>query len=173
MERRQVNDGDALGGLLADHVSTTRQRLDGGLHALLPCVVVQLEQRERAFAQRLFGDRDVTSFGGILQRLEHARLNARRAVFFDAQLLRDAIGGLESHAPDVEGQPVGLPRDDVDGVLAVALVDASGERGARAVRLEEDHDLADRALLLPPLEERLHALLAEARHEGQALRLLV
>ena len=56
------------------------------------------------------------------------------------------------------GQPVRVGAHQVDGLVAVGLVDAHGPRGADAVRLQEDHDAAHGLLLLPALADALDAL---------------
>src|SRR5262249_29524111 len=50
----------------------------------------------------------------------------------------------------------------LDGLLAVGLVDAHGPGGADAVRLQEDEDVAHRLLLAPALADALHAAGADS-----------
>ena len=60
------------------------------------------------------------------------------------------------------GQAIRVRAHQLDGLVAVGLVDADGPGGADAVRLQEDHDVADGLLLLPALADLLDALRADA-----------
>ncbi len=66
----------------------------------------------------------------------------------DAELRGDLVRRLEADAPDVAGEPVGV-RSPSMAIVAVGLEDADGARGADAMAVEEDHDLAHRLLFVP------------------------
>ena len=87
----------------------------------------------------------------------------------DAEPRRDLVGGLEADAADVAGQPVGVLGDHLDRVGAVGLEDPHRPRGADAVAVQEQHDLADHLLLRPAPPDALGALGADAGHLAQAL----
>ena len=108
------------------------------------------------------GGPDVPRFGEVVHHLEDAGLHPLRRVGEDADRRRDAVGGLEADAAHVEREPVGLARDDVHRVRPVPAHDARREGRARAVRLQEDHHVAERALLAPRAREGRAALVAEA-----------
>src|SRR5262249_6913066 len=74
----------------------------------------------------------------------------------------ELVGALEADAPDVGGQAIRVGPHQVDGLVAVCLVDADGPGGADAVRLEEDHNGPHRLLLLPALADALDAARADA-----------
>src|SRR5271169_2472783 len=73
------------------------------------------------------------------QRVRNARTNPDHRRLFDAELHRDRVGGLESDAADILGQPVRVLGHDLDGVGAICLEDAYRPRGADTVAVQEDH----------------------------------
>lgn len=87
----------------------------------------------------------------FLQHMAHAGLGTDQTVPGDAQALGQGVGGIETDAVDVQRQAVGVRADLGDGFHAIGLVDARRPRGAQAVRLQKDHDLADDLLLGPGL----------------------
>src|SRR6516225_1852303 len=89
----------------------------------------------------------------------------------DAELGPDLIGGAETDAADVAGQAIGVLRDELDGIAAVGFVDAHGARGADAVAVQEQHDLADDLLLGPAADDALRPLGADPCHLPQTARL--
>ena len=70
-----------------------------------------------------------------------------------ADLSCDLIGGEEADAADVTRQPVRILGEDLHGVGAVGTVDAHRAARADAVRVQEHHDVADRALSLPVVDD--------------------
>src|SRR5438132_2973424 len=91
----------------------------------------------------------------------------------DAELGCDLIGGAEADAADVAGQAIGVLRDELDGLGAVSLVDAHRARGADAVAVQEQHDLADDLLLGPTANNALRPLRADPGHLPQTASLLL
>src|SRR5438552_2465896 len=79
----------------------------------------------------------------------------------DAEQNRDLVGALETDAADIAREPVRILRYQPDRIGTVELVDAHRARGADAVIMQEQHDLADRARLAPAA--RLDFPDAEAR----------
>src|SRR5216683_4841683 len=71
------------------------------------------------------------------------------------------------------GQPIRVLRDELDGLGTVGLVDAHRARGADAVAMQEQHDLADHLLLGPTANDALRPLRADPGHLAQAARLLL
>src|SRR5262249_15561012 len=66
--------------------------------------------------------------------------------------------------PDVAGEAIGIGADDVDGLVAIRLVDAKRPVRADAVRGKEDGDVANGFLLPPALADLLDAARADALH---------
>src|SRR6516225_2796833 len=91
----------------------------------------------------------------------------------DAELGPDLIGGAETDAADVAGQAIGVLRDELDGIAAVGFVDAHGARGADAVAVQEQHDLAYDLLLGPAADDALRPLGADPCHLPQTAGLLL
>ena len=89
----------------------------------------------------------------------------------DAEPRRDLVGALEADAADVAGEPVGVLGDHLDGVGAVGLEDPHRPRGADAVAVQEQHDLADHLLVGPALHDALGPLRADPADLAQALGL--
>ena len=85
----------------------------------------------------------------FLERVQQAGVDALRPRRRQAEVARDLVGRLEAHALDLAADAVGLGGDDLLRVLPVGLDDAQAERVGHAVGLEEDHDLAERLLVLP------------------------
>ena len=109
----------------------------------------------------------------VAQRLEQRSLHALGRVFRDPHLRGDPVGGPKADAPHVDREAVRIARDDRDRFRAVALEDAGREMHRRAVRLEEHHHVADRALLAPRRGELIGPNLSEPGDLAQAMRLLV
>ena len=76
-------------------------------------------------------------------------------------------------AADVASQPVGVLRDQLNRIGAIGLVDAHRARGADAVAVQEQHDLADHLLLGPAPDDPLGTLRADPGHLTQAARFLL
>ena len=80
----------------------------------------------------------------FLQDVAHGGPGPQRRGAVDAEPLGQLVGRLEADAPDVGGQAIGVVPHELDGLVAVGLVDADGPRRADAVRLQEDHDARGR-----------------------------
>ena len=123
----------------------------------------QLRQRQPAVALvHCFGERVADAGAGP----DHRRL-------LDAELRRDLIGALEADAADVARKPVGVLRDQPDGVGAIGLEDAHRPRRADTVAVQEDHDLADRLLIGPGGDDAVGALGPDAVDLFQPCRRLL
>jgi hypothetical protein len=107
-----------------------------------------------------------------LQGEEDPGLEPRRGVVGEAQVDRDLVGRLESDSLDLAGDPVGLVRQDRLRLGAVLLDQLHALARADPVGLEEDVELALRALAVPGLLDRRRALAADPRHVAQAAGLL-
>ena len=83
---------------------------------------------------------------------------------------RHLVGGAEADAADVARQAVGVLGDDLHGVGAVGLEDPHRPRGADAVGVQEQHDLADHLLLGPAGDDARGPLRADAGHLAQPVR---
>jgi hypothetical protein len=84
-----------------------------------------------------------------------------------------AIRANEADPPDVPRKAVGVLRDDLHGIYAVRLEDPDGPGRADAVRVEEQHDLADHLLLGPAGNDPCRALGADAGDLLLAIGLLL
>ena len=91
----------------------------------------------------------------------------------DAELGRDLVGGAEADATDIAGEAVGVFRDQLNRIGAIGLVDPHRPRGADAITVQEQHDLADDFLLGPAGDDALGTLWADAGHLAQPLRFLL
>jgi hypothetical protein len=69
---------------------------------------------------------------------------------------------------DVEGQAIGILLHSCNGLVAVRLVDTDGSGSANAMRVEEDHDLANDFLGFPGFDDSLFAFRANPVKFGQA-----
>ena len=107
------------------------------------------------------------------ERVGDPGTDADQRGLLDAELGRDLVGGSEADAADVAGQPVRVLRDQLNRIGAVGLVDAHRARGADAIAVQEQHDLADHLLLGPAPDDPLGTLRADAGHLAQAARLLL
>ena len=107
------------------------------------------------------------------ERVGDAGTHSDQRRLLDAELGGDLIGGAETDAADVAGQPIRVLRDELNGVGTVGLVDAHRARGANAVAVQEQHDLADDLLLGPAGDDALRPLGADPCHLPQTARLLL
>jgi len=91
----------------------------------------------------------VSLLGGLIEPVQHSGLDPLRCIGCDPERLRDAIGRHEADAADIARQSIRVLAHDGDRLRPVPFVDSSGVRRAHAVGLQEDHDVADAALLAP------------------------
>src|SRR5277367_86703 len=156
-----------LADLVGDHVAFRQFQFNCGEDQFL-----------RRF-QQFFGERNqfvrwqpaVTLVRGLGQRIGNPGPQPDHCGFFDAELHRDRVGGLETDASDISGQPIGILGHNLDGVGAIGLVDANGTRGSNPVAMQEDHDLPDDLLLSPGVRDTFSADGADARHLAEPSRL--
>src|SRR5271170_2269854 len=83
------------------------------------------------------------------QRIGDAGTNPDHRGLLDAEPVGDGVSGLEANTTNVTCEPVGVLAHNLDGVGAVSLVNPNGTRGADAVAVQENHDLAHDLLLRP------------------------
>ena len=93
--------------------------------------------------------------GQFLQRVTDRGAGAMRTLPVDSHAEGQLIGRLEADPANVIGQLIGIGLDGGDGVLAVGPVDPHGASRGHVVLGQEQHDLADLALLLPALLDAL------------------
>src|SRR5205823_170648 len=84
--------------------------------------------------------------------------------------LGQRICRLEANAMDIEGQSIGILPHLHNGVIAVGLVNPDSSGRSNAMRVQEDHDLADDFLGFPGLDDSLFAFGTNAVEVGQTLR---
>ena len=132
-----------------------------------------LQDLRRLGLQLLLRHVDVPLLGHAVQRVGDAGLDPPRIVMGQPERSRDLVGGLEADAVDVLHEAVRLVAHDRQGIVAIFLVDFDRQRRGNAVRLEEDHDIFDRFLLLPRLLDATDALRPNADDVAQPLRVVV
>ncbi len=108
----------------------------------------------------------------LLQRKHQAGFDARGVIGSQPQRLGDAVSGFETHPEDIPRQAVRIGLHHMHGLVAVLLVDLDRQVGADPIRVQEEHDLFDLALLLPGLGDHAHPLGTDVRDLLQALRLV-
>ena len=94
------------------------------------------------------------------------------ASFAKPEVDRDPVGRLEADPLDLARHPVGLGGEDRLGLRAVLPDELDALAGADPVGLQEDVQLALRALAVPGLLDRGGALAPDARDVAQPARLL-
>src|SRR5947207_2858962 len=107
------------------------------------------------------------------ERMRDAGAHAHHRGLVDTEPHRDLVGALETDAADIAREPVRILRYQPDRIGTVELVDAHRARGADAVIMQEQHDLADRALRRPVRRDLLGALGADAGHAPQPARVVL
>ena len=115
---------------------------------------------------------DVALVGGLAEHVGHAGGDALGGIVGDAQLAGDLVGRDEADAVDLACQPVGVGLHDLDGVVAVRLVDLDCQPGRDVVALQEEHHFLDLLLLRPGPGDHLDPLAARRpapRAAGPAL----
>ena len=110
----------------------------------------------------------MTFVGGAVQGVAQPGRGAGWAVGGEAEPLRDGVGRLEPDARHVARQPVRVGADGFHGLFPVGFIDADGPRGARAVGVEEHHDLAYGLAFRPCGLDAAAALGADLVHFFQA-----
>ena len=92
---------------------------------------------------------DVALLVVLFEYIEDVGLDPLERGRVQAELEGDLVGGLESDAPDVEAELIGVGLEDREGPLAVLPVDLRGQAGRDAVLLEEHDQVADVLVLGP------------------------
>ena len=149
------------------HRALGELQLEGGVDQLGR----DLQQLGGERAQLVRGQAAMALVHGLGQGVGDAGPGPDHRRLLDAEPRRDLVGALEADAADVAGEPVGVLGDHLDGVGAVGLEDPHRPRGADAVAVQEQHDLADHLLLGPARHDALGPLRADAGDLAQALGL--
>ena len=157
MAREEAGPAAAL---LGDELALRAQGIDhrrefGGRH---------VEQPARARAGLVARQAAISV---LHRRRDHARdagaqADRRRGV--DVEAGCDPVGGREPEARQVEGEAVGVRRDDVDRVGPVGPVNPHQQRACDAALAEEGRDVAHRAVRGPGLGDDLGPARADAAH---------
>jgi hypothetical protein len=172
----------ALEGLgpLGHHVAGPRDRDERVVEARervgarrLDLARVRCEEASGSARQVLRDHEAVALLDRVAERLEQRSLHPLGRVLRDADRRGDPVGRTKPDPPDVDREPVGIARDDRDRLRPVALEDPRRELPARAVRLQEHHDVADGALLLPRADDGVRPRAPEACDLAQPLGVLV
>src|SRR5215472_16834650 len=126
-------------------------------------------QREQLFVRQTA----MTVVHRLGERKRYAGSYADKCRLLDAEFGRNLVGGAESDAADVAGQPIGVFGNQPNGIGAIGLVDTNRPRRADAIAVQEQHDLANHLLLSPARDDPLGALGADTGDLTQASRLLL
>ena len=125
----------------------------GGISSSSAASVAQLVHRQAAMAL----------VHGLGQGVADAGPGADHRRLLDPEPRRDLVGAPEADAADVAGEAVGVLGDHLHGIGAVGLEDPHRPRGADAVAVQEQHDLADHLLLGPARDDPLRRAWARCR----------
>ncbi|MFM2006653.1 MAG: hypothetical protein RLZZ09_2308, partial [Pseudomonadota bacterium] len=108
--------------------------------------------------------------GPLLQGMAYTGLSADQGVGRNSQALGQGIGGPEADTVDIQSQAIGVFRDSDNGFIAIGLVDAHRPQGAKTMRLQKHHDLADDLLFGPGTGDLLLTLGPDTLEFQQAFR---
>ena len=111
--------------------------------------------------------------GHHVEGVEHASLEALRAVRRHSSTARDAVSSLEPDPEHLARQAVGFVAHNGDRFTTVRLVDAHRKARRDIVSLQEQHDLFDLLLLRPRLRDLPRADTTDAGDLRQTTGLLV
>jgi hypothetical protein len=101
------------------------------------------------------------------QHVQHARLHTLGMIAAEPQGLRQPICRLEADALHLDGQPIGVTLHHQRGAIVVFLHDAIGQAERGAMRLEQQHHVAQPPLLGPATLDALEPAPLEPRHLPQ------
>ena len=158
IEAAQENAGlsaDRVGDDLVMSELMLQRRSDDGL--------VDFEELDRELNERLDGKPAMAFVGRLLQGEGDPGPNPLRRLAGHAHLHGDRVGGPKADAFNVAGEPIGILGHHLNGVMAIGLEDAHRPRRSDAVRMQEDHDVADGLLLGPARGDFPGAEFADAR----------
>jgi hypothetical protein len=163
--RREREAGLALGQDLAHH------------HPIADQPLGRLVEQRRRHRQELGGPAEdrvlrrvhVAVLDQLAHDVEQSGLHPLGRGRLHPQVAGDAVGDLETDAPDVDRKAIRIPAHHRDRVLAVAPVDAHRVRARDPVPAQEHHDVLDLALPDPGVGDAARARRPDPVHFGQAL----
>ena len=140
-----------------------------------PCddLLLHLEERGGGLDQRFAFGRAVSLAGDLLQHVADSGPCAGDRVGVEPDRLRNRVRGAKADSADVEGKPVRVLPHPVHRLVSVEPVDPDRPGGAHPVRLEKDHDLADRLLLRPGAHHLGLALGPDSGQLQQPIRIVL
>src|SRR5712671_6956047 len=109
----------------------------------------------------------------LRDRVRDPGTNADQRCLLDAELGCNLISRAEADAADVASQPIGVLRDELNGVGAVGLVNPHRPRRDDAIAVQEQHDLSNHLLLGPARDDTRRTFWADPGHLAQAIWLLL
>ena len=112
-------------------------------------------------------------FRQLAQCIEDSAATAPGVILLVAKFLCYAVGSLETDAPDVICQTVGIILHLLDTVLAVLLVDLCSVGGTDTVSLQEHHDVLHILLFLPAIANLANPALADAGYFEQTVGIVL
>src|SRR5438552_14442334 len=110
---------------------------------------------------------------GLRECVYCTRSNALDRIAFDAQAQCQIVGGHKTNAADLARQPIRILLDQPDRIRAEMFLYPRSSRHADAAVGEEQHQLAQAALLAPALGDHLLAQRSDSRELAQPLGLLI
>src|SRR6266446_1094839 len=129
-----------------------------------------LQERCRRIDQLVLMHGTMPIFSKLLQDMTDASLSPDHRVTWNAQALRQGIGGFEANAVDIEGQTIRILLHPDNRLVAIGLVNANSPGRSYAMRVQKDHDLANHFLGGPGLDYPLFTFGTNAIELGQAFR---
>ena len=179
MGERQKPVGDAAfgeieaaqenAGLSADRVGDDLVMSELMLQRRFDDVLVDLEELGRELDEHLDRKPAMAFVGRLLQGERDPGPNPLRRLAGNAHLHGYRVGGPKADAFNVAREPIRVFSHHLNGVMAIGLEDAHRPRRSDAVRMQEDHDVADSLLLGPARGDLAGAELADAGHFPQLL----
>ena len=130
---------------------------------------IDAEQRRGTLGQLGLRQRAMTLLERVLEHVTEPGAQPKRRVRSNAEPFGQLIGGLKPDAADVAREPIRVLADRLDRAFAVSLEDACGAQWAEPVGMQEQHDIAHRALLAPGGRDPSGEAPPDTRHFAQAL----
>ncbi len=166
VEERQVQ-GPTARPVLGDDLLA----LDEAGQGLLGLVGGNGEIGDTPLADLGGGREDVPLLVVLLEYIEDVGLDPFERRRVHAELEGELVGRLESDAPDIQAELVGIRLEDREGPVAVLAVDLRGQARRDAVLLEEHDQVADVLVLGPGPADLLELDGADAFDLPKTLRL--
>jgi hypothetical protein len=147
MQARQKNAG-RFANFVGDHRALLQFEIKGRADKPLWYLQQRLSQRHQLFRRQTA----VSLIHGLGQRVGNPRAHPHHSGLLDPELHRYGVGGLETDAPNIARQAIGVLGHDLDGVSSIGLENPHRPRRADTMAVQEDHDFPNRLLFCPSSE---------------------